>query len=228
MRDLVPAFMREFQTQDFALELLVREQIANQALAIDAVYRELWVRSEGKTAMVVVFRLQGVNGEARKAVFDRIADADELPPAERFAFTSVLAEGDGLLPFVDALRADLIGSLAEEHVDAAAPKPFAITSEINAARAEKREAATERARQARDAALAGAVIAHIDDLLSEIEDDITGWECCICTDGYGFERGKLLGVYRMVRPFGTATLTASDLIAIHPECHARATPPRRA
>jgi hypothetical protein len=54
-------------------------------------------------------------------------------------------------------------------------------------------------------------------------DEETGWACCVCKDGYSYLPDTLLGFYVMVHQFEDATLTTSNLMVVHIDCHNQAT-----
>jgi E3 ubiquitin-protein ligase UBR4 len=93
---------------DHGMELLVANNIIDLSLQIQDVYRHIWVPAHNETPMVVVFRLQGLSGEATEPLIRSFpsANRDSRPPEERFDFTKVLAVGDSFKPLLNALASD--------------------------------------------------------------------------------------------------------------------------
>lgn len=95
---------------DRGMELLVDNKIISLDLPIEDVYKKVWVPSKGETPMVVICRLQGLDGEATEPIINSFAreETEEVDkPEVKFAYTTVLCENDGFMPFLDALKSDM-------------------------------------------------------------------------------------------------------------------------
>jgi E3 ubiquitin-protein ligase UBR4 len=113
MRDIQNKICLDLSTQSLiedhrGMELLVRSTIIELHLPIVDIYRQIWVPAEGETSMVVIFRLQGLDGEATEPInraFPSASEGDETPKS-RSAYTSVSARDHGFKPLLKALRSD--------------------------------------------------------------------------------------------------------------------------
>ena len=101
--------MRAMIDDDHGMELLVCNNIISLDLPIDDVYTNVWVPAEGETPMVVVFRLQGLDGEATEPMITSFPSTqrDDVSPEIKFSYTSVLCETNGFTPFLEALEKDM-------------------------------------------------------------------------------------------------------------------------
>jgi hypothetical protein len=98
----MPALMDD----ENGMELLVRGQIVNLSLPIHLVYEQLWrpalfdysPASAANVPMEIVFRLQGLDGEATEALIDSLPDttAAEGDPEVEAAMTALMSETKGL------------------------------------------------------------------------------------------------------------------------------------
>jgi E3 ubiquitin-protein ligase UBR4 len=116
MRDLKNMIVRELNLMDAEnmFELLVNDKIINLDLPVQKVYNAIWkpsMNSRGvdddeydsdmdeidSSAMVVVYRLQGLDGEASEDVVDSISDesVQQKDPELEFSITSAIAECNG-------------------------------------------------------------------------------------------------------------------------------------
>jgi len=90
---------------DHSMELLVNNNLISLDLPIDGVYNKVWIPAEGDTPMQVICRLQGLEGEATEPFISSIPseEQDELPPEEKFVYTSSLIPDNGFKPLLDCL-----------------------------------------------------------------------------------------------------------------------------
>eukprot|EP01062_Namystynia_karyoxenos_P008248 TRINITY_DN1289_c3_g1_i3.p2 TRINITY_DN1289_c3_g1~~TRINITY_DN1289_c3_g1_i3.p2 ORF type:complete len:958 (+),score=351.53 TRINITY_DN1289_c3_g1_i3:3066-5939(+) len=128
MSDVMRYVYRELELDaDFPLELLVDNKIINAELPIALVHEQVWCSGgTGRGAdspMLIVFRLQGLDGEATEETVDTLEEPDkeEEDPAKTFAVTSCLAEDDAdglavLIAYVSAV-AELMGTRAATEQD---------------------------------------------------------------------------------------------------------------
>ena len=101
---------------DNGMELLVDNKIISLDLPIEDVYKHVWVPSKGESAMVVICRLQGLDGEATEPIinsFQREA-TEQISPEEKFSYTSVLPEVNGFTPFLESLKKDKAASFVND------------------------------------------------------------------------------------------------------------------
>ncbi|OHT12592.1 hypothetical protein TRFO_03612 [Tritrichomonas foetus] len=93
---------------DNGMELLVDGKIISLDLPIEDVYKKVWVPSKGESPMIVICRLQGLDGEATEPIINSFPreEAEEESPEVKFAFTEVLSEGENFVPFISALKKD--------------------------------------------------------------------------------------------------------------------------
>eukprot|EP01133_Synstelium_polycarpum_P011499 gene11499-13413_t len=110
-----------FLDDDNGMELLVDNKIIKLDLPIRRVYEQVWKRSaqaqrahDTNIPMTVVYRLQGLDGEATEELIESLSDStgEERDPEEEFEVTSVMATCGGL----DAMLAMLerIGDFVSE------------------------------------------------------------------------------------------------------------------
>ena len=117
MRDVKNKICRDLDLgglieDDNGMELLVAGSIVKLDLSVRAVYEQVWVRSaaaqgypDGNAPMVVVYRLQGLDGEATEPIVDKIDEesGEELDPESEFAIAAVVGETGGLEVMMDIL-----------------------------------------------------------------------------------------------------------------------------
>ncbi len=98
--------MRSLMDDDNGMELLVNGSIVALHLPIRLVYEQVWRPSQGQ-AMVVVYRLQGLDGEATEPFVDTLADTQvgALDPEEEYRLTVVMASSGGLESLLQTLSA---------------------------------------------------------------------------------------------------------------------------
>ena len=126
MREVSARICRDLELvldADFGLELLVDNKIIGLDLPIHMVYEQVWRRSQvdgggGREGpMIVVYRLQGLDGEATEEIVDSLdqEEDEEEDPETKFRITDVVGEGNGfdvLLVFVQQM--DFANSLDVE------------------------------------------------------------------------------------------------------------------
>eukprot|EP01059_Diplonema_ambulator_P026762 TRINITY_DN4419_c0_g1_i1.p1 TRINITY_DN4419_c0_g1~~TRINITY_DN4419_c0_g1_i1.p1 ORF type:complete len:4765 (+),score=1100.59 TRINITY_DN4419_c0_g1_i1:2077-14295(+) len=112
MADVASKICRELDLQldpDFGLELLVDSKIIDLKLPIQLVYNQVWkeassskMNSGGTLPMLVVYRLQGLDGEATEERVDRLEEPEVLEdePSVKYAITECLAQSDALKTLV--------------------------------------------------------------------------------------------------------------------------------
>ncbi|KAH3758845.1 Auxin transport protein BIG [Pelomyxa schiedti] len=94
--------LRGLIDDDLGMELLVCNKIIKLDLPIKAIYEQVWLPSvpEGKKkdVMQVIYRLQGLDGEATEAIVDTIRtdSGEQKNPEEEFRITAVMAQCGGL------------------------------------------------------------------------------------------------------------------------------------
>jgi E3 ubiquitin-protein ligase UBR4 len=93
---------------DHGVELLVLGNLIGLDLPVDEVYVNVWVPSKGTTPMTVIFRLQGLDGEATERMITsfRSEQVDEVSAEVKFAYTEVLCDSGGFLPLLSYLKKD--------------------------------------------------------------------------------------------------------------------------
>ena len=91
---------------DHGMELLVDRNIIGLSLPIKEVFERIWVPNHGRKPMLVVCRLQGLDGEATEPMIESFPheETDDDPPEKKYAYTSMLSENNGLNQFVIALK----------------------------------------------------------------------------------------------------------------------------
>eukprot|EP01064_Diplonema_japonicum_P003037 TRINITY_DN1199_c0_g4_i1.p1 TRINITY_DN1199_c0_g4~~TRINITY_DN1199_c0_g4_i1.p1 ORF type:complete len:4801 (+),score=867.84 TRINITY_DN1199_c0_g4_i1:172-14574(+) len=115
MTDVANKICRELDLQldpDFGLELLVDSKIIDLKLPIQLVYDQVWKESSssssskmnagGTLPMLVVYRLQGLDGEATEERVDRLEEPELLQdePSVKYAITECLSQNDALKTLV--------------------------------------------------------------------------------------------------------------------------------
>ena len=104
MRDVKNKICRDLDLgglieDDNGMELLVAGQIVKLDLTVAAVYEQVWSSSpaaqgfaEGASAMVVVYRLQGLDGDATEPFVESVdqSEAEEKDPETEYAPTTRL------------------------------------------------------------------------------------------------------------------------------------------
>jgi len=117
MRDVKNKICRDLDLgglieDDNGMELLVAGQIIKLDLPVIKVYEQVWARSaaaqtygDGNSAMVVVYRLQGLDGEATEPIVETVNEdlGEELDPEAEFAISAVVGETGGLEVMMDIL-----------------------------------------------------------------------------------------------------------------------------
>lgn len=98
------------------MELLVDNNIISLDLPIDEVYKRIWIPNNGNTAMLVICRLQGFDGEATEPMINSFPNEanEEVDPEVKYSYTSVLCENNGFSYILGALDADLSNNTLKE------------------------------------------------------------------------------------------------------------------
>ena len=117
MRDVKNKICRDLDLgglieDDNGMELLVAGQIVKLDLTVAAVYEQVWARSaaaqglpEGNSPMVVVYRLQGLDGEATEPIVETLdqESGELIDPEVEYAIAGVVGETGGLEVMMDIL-----------------------------------------------------------------------------------------------------------------------------
>lgn len=113
MRDVKNRICNDLDMQgliddDNGMELLVDDKIIALDLPVDRVYRQVWMRGQGRdrSRMMIVYRLQGLDGEASEERVDSLPDegANKEDPEVVFALTKVIGRSGGLQTVLGALK----------------------------------------------------------------------------------------------------------------------------
>ena len=108
-----------FLEDDFGMELLVNGSIVSLDLSVRSVYEQVWSKQgQGEAAMSVVYRLQGLDGEATEPMIKEVEEArEEVVDAEKeYALAGVMAECGGmraLLQMMQGLSDEEVGGGGE-------------------------------------------------------------------------------------------------------------------
>jgi len=107
---------------DHGMELLVNGNIISLDLPIEDVYKKVWNPARGDSPMMVICRLQGLDGEATEPMISSFPRETEenIDPEIKYSYTAVLSESGGiselvntiLLPLPHKSRQDLIHLLS--------------------------------------------------------------------------------------------------------------------
>lgn len=110
--------MLDMLNDDNSMELLVDNNIISLELGLDEVYKCLWMPTQGETPMVVIFRLQGLDGEATEPFIQQIIheQQEEEDPQTKYAYTTVLCEKNGFQPFFLAIKKDSSPSFIQDAI----------------------------------------------------------------------------------------------------------------
>ena len=111
MRDVKNKICRDLDLgglieDDNGMELLVAGSIVKLDLSVAAVYEQVWAKAqEAGSPMVVVYRLQGLDGEATEPIVETVSEdsGEELDPEAEYAISEVVGETDGLTVMMDIL-----------------------------------------------------------------------------------------------------------------------------
>ena len=118
MRDVKNKICRDLDLaglidDDNGMELLVAGQIIKLDLPVTAVYEQVWACSPSAQAygepgapMVVIYRLQGLDGEATEPIVESVDEdsGEEQDPEAEYAIAAVIGEEGGLSVMMDILR----------------------------------------------------------------------------------------------------------------------------
>ena len=118
MRDVKNKICRDLDLaglieDDNGMELLVAGQIIKLDLPVTAVYEQVWACSPSAQAygepgapMVVIYRLQGLDGEATEPIVESVDEdrGEEQDPEAEYAIAAVVGEEGGLSVMMDILR----------------------------------------------------------------------------------------------------------------------------
>jgi E3 ubiquitin-protein ligase UBR4 len=103
MEDVKKRILREMDIADvFQLELLVLNQIINLKLPVTKVYEQ--IHKDMHTPMEVIFRFQGVDGEATERMIDELEEDVAEDIEEKCKITSVMSKCGGLEVVIDYLK----------------------------------------------------------------------------------------------------------------------------
>ncbi len=110
MRDVKNKICRDLEMgglieDDNGMELLVAGQIIKLDLPVALVYEQVW-DGEASSPMVVVYRLQGLDGEATEPIVESLDEdsGEEQDPETEFAIAAVIREEGGLEVMMDILH----------------------------------------------------------------------------------------------------------------------------
>jgi E3 ubiquitin-protein ligase UBR4 len=97
--------MRSLMDDDNGMELLVNGSIIALSLPIRLVYEQVWRTAHGGQAMIVVYRLQGLDGEATEPFIDTLADTKvgATDSETEYKLTGVMASSGGLASLLQIL-----------------------------------------------------------------------------------------------------------------------------
>lgn len=101
--------MESLIEDEHGMELLVDNKIISLDLKIEEVYKNVWKPINSAQPMIVVCRIQGVDGEAVEPLitsFPKEASEKEIPLEEKYAYTAILSKNNSLQPFLEALKKD--------------------------------------------------------------------------------------------------------------------------
>ena len=127
MGEVVARICRELDLQldpDFGLELLVDSKIIDLSLPIQLVHDQVWkgcpsskLGGSGAMPMLVVYRLQGLDGEATEERIDKLEEPEvvEDEPSVKYAVTECLSSGKGLGTLVSYVAS--VGELLRNRED---------------------------------------------------------------------------------------------------------------
>jgi hypothetical protein len=124
-----------------------------------------------------------------------------------------------LLDLEGAASTNSIGSAAADVLERATEPPSVCGIRIEEIRRARREDELLQAKAARDQRIAAAAAiapnwaAALDSL-----DDVEGWECCICKEGYSVLPGELMSFYVFVRR-APEMLISTGFTCVHNKCH---------
>jgi E3 ubiquitin-protein ligase UBR4 len=103
MEDVKKKILREMDIADvFQLELLVHNQIINLKLPVTKVYEQ--VHKDTSTPMDVIFRFQGVDGEATERMIDELEEEVGEDIEEKCKITAIMSKCGGLEVVIDYLN----------------------------------------------------------------------------------------------------------------------------
>ena len=76
--------------------LLVDGNIIALDLNLENVYNKVWAKNHPEEPMLVIFRLQGLDGEATEPMINSFPTAlvKDVEPQIKYAYTKILAEGN--------------------------------------------------------------------------------------------------------------------------------------
>eukprot|EP00960_Hanusia_phi_P031785 749481-Hanusia_phi.AAC.19 len=92
------------------MELLVRGNIVRLDLPISLVYEQVWrpsLQGNSESPMEVIYRLQGLDGEATEPIVEALHDSDaskQEDPEEEVAMTALMSETGGLQVLLDRVK----------------------------------------------------------------------------------------------------------------------------
>lgn len=108
MQDVKDKICRDLELyMELQMELLVCNKIISLEVPVDLVFEQVWLKdsrnegienNESAPPMDVIYRLQGLDGEATEDIVESLetSDGDEVDPEEQFKVASIMCECGGL------------------------------------------------------------------------------------------------------------------------------------
>lgn len=108
MQDVKDKICRDLELyMELQMELLVCNKIISLEMPVDLVFEQVWLKdprnegienNEDAPPMDVIYRLQGLDGEATEDIVESLetSDGDELDPEEQYKVASIMCECGGL------------------------------------------------------------------------------------------------------------------------------------
>ena len=110
MRDVKNKICRDLDLHgledDNGMELIVCDKIIKLDLSIKQVYEKVWKPENGDCPMNVIYRLQGLDGEATEEIVESLPDDDnkEEDPEVKYGITSIMSTCGGLEAIVSQIQ----------------------------------------------------------------------------------------------------------------------------
>ena len=98
--------MQHLMEDDHSMELLVNGNIISLDLPLEDVYLNVWKPTNANKPMVIIFRLQGLDGEATEPMISSFpqTEGDNIAPEIKFKYSTALSKDDGFLPFFTSIQ----------------------------------------------------------------------------------------------------------------------------
>jgi len=111
--------MEALMNDDRAMELLVNNQIVSLGLQIEDVYNKVWLPFGGESPMEVVFRLQGLDGEATEPIINSFPRevSNSIDPIVKYGYSRSLIESGGILLMIQSLSSIKSESVFGQAID---------------------------------------------------------------------------------------------------------------